>query len=213
MDVPGFDALVDLVAGGDVLLLSGAGLSTESGIPDYRGPTGLSRRVTPMTYQAFTRDPAARRRYWARSHLGWHVIASAAPNGGHRAVTELQRSALLTGIVTQNVDGLHTAAGATGVVELHGSLARVACLGCGARTSRRELHDRLSQANTGWSGTAGAVNPDGDVELPDDQLETFRVVDCRSCHSPLRFCQSERVICGRGYSGRGVPARGSRSVA
>ena len=134
-----FGTLVDVVASGGVLILSGAGLSTESGIPDYRGPTGLARRVTPMTYQTFTGSAAARRRYWARSYLGWRHIARAVPNDGHRAVAELSRRGLLTGIITQNVDGLHQAAGASSVTELHGSLHRVVCLACGQRTSRTEL--------------------------------------------------------------------------
>ncbi len=103
--------LVDVVAAGNVLVLSGAGLSTESGIPDYRGPTGLARRATPMTYQAFTGSAEARRRYWARSHLGWRHIGRAVPNRGHHAVAELGRRGLLAGIITQNVDGLHQAAG------------------------------------------------------------------------------------------------------
>src|SRR5215471_21708952 len=115
-----FGTLLDIVAAGNVLVLSGAGLSTESGIPDYRGPTGLARRATPMTYQTFTGSAAARRRYWARSHLGWRHIARAVPNDGHRAVAALSRRGLLTGIITQNVDGLHQAAGAFGVTELHG---------------------------------------------------------------------------------------------
>src|SRR4051794_41724046 len=135
--------LADWVADGGVVVLSGAGLSTESGIPDYRGPSGASRRTTPMTYQAFTRDPAARRRYWARSHLGWRTIGGARPNDGHRAVARLQALARVDGIITQNVDGLHQAGGAHGVVELHGNLARVVCLGCGALTAREEHSARL----------------------------------------------------------------------
>ena len=99
--------IAGLIGAGGVVVLSGAGLSTESGIPDYRGPTGLTRRAEPMTYQAFTGAPAARQRYWARSHLGWRHIARAAPNQGHYAVAELQRRGLLGGIITQNVDGLH----------------------------------------------------------------------------------------------------------
>ena len=142
--------LVDVVASGDVVILSGAGLSTESGIPDYRGPTGLARRAAPMTYQAFTGSAAARRRYWARSYLGWRHIARAVPNDGHLAVAELSRRGLLTGIITQNVDGLHQAAGASEVTELHGSLHRIICLSCGQRTSRAELDRRLESANPGW---------------------------------------------------------------
>ncbi|GII04377.1 Sir2 family NAD-dependent protein deacetylase [Planobispora takensis] len=128
--------LADLVADGEVVVLSGAGLSTESGIPDYRGETGRRRRAEPMTYQKFVGSAAARRRYWARSHLGWRHIARAAPNAGHRAVAELQDRGLISGIITQNVDGLHQAAGARQVIELHGGLDRVRCLGCGERSSR-----------------------------------------------------------------------------
>jgi NAD-dependent SIR2 family protein deacetylase len=179
--------LVDLLAEGDALVLSGAGLSTESGIPDYRGPTGARRRTSPMTYQEFTRSSAARRRYWARSHLGWRVIAGAAPNEGHRAVAALQRAGAVGSVITQNVDGLHQAAGATDVVELHGGLDRVVCLCCGAVSSRLELDARLRQANPGFGGSVDRVNPDGDAEVPDSELDGFVVVDCLACGSgPLK---------------------------
>jgi NAD-dependent SIR2 family protein deacetylase len=180
---PALAGLAELVAGGSVAILSGAGLSTESGIPDYRGPTGLARRAgTPMTYQTFTGTAAARQRYWARSYLGWGHIARAEPNAGHRAVAELGRRGLLTGIITQNVDGLHQAAGAGPVIELHGSLDRVRCLGCGERTPRLDLDRRLRAANPAWAALPDApLNPDGDVELGDDQVRTFRVVDCLGC--------------------------------
>lgn len=179
-------ALAELVAGGEVVVLSGAGLSTESGIPDYRGPTGSARRVAPMTYQAFTGDPLARRRYWARSHLGWRLIDRAAPNAGHRAVAELQRRGRLAGVVTQNVDGLHQAGGARSVVDLHGRLDRVVCLGCGRRSPREVLGERLRAANAGWQAVVTAVNPDGDVDLPDAQLDGFRTVDCTACAGTLK---------------------------
>jgi NAD-dependent SIR2 family protein deacetylase len=185
-----FGTLVDVVAAGGVLVLSGAGLSTESGIPDYRGPTGLARRVsgsTPMTYQTFTGSAQARRRYWARSYLGWRHIAQAAPNHGHRAVAELGRLGLLAGIITQNVDGLHQAAGASGVTELHGSLHRVSCLSCGQRTPRADLDRRLAEANSGWGEESAAlINPDGDAVLDDAAAESFRVVDCRACRGVLK---------------------------
>ncbi len=182
--------LVDLVASGGVLILSGAGLSTESGIPDYRGPTGLARQAagsSPMTYQTFTGTAAARRRYWARSYLGWRHIARAVPNDGHRAVAELGRRGLLTGIITQNVDGLHQAAGAAGVTELHGSLHRVLCLSCGQRTSRAELDRRLAAANPGWDAEAAAlIKPDGDAVLTTEATESFQVVSCSSCQGVLK---------------------------
>ena len=181
-----FGILVDVVAAGDVLILSGAGLSTESGIPDYRGPTGLARRATPMTYQTFTGSAAARRRYWARSYLGWRYIARAVPNDGHLAVAEVGRRGRLTGIITQNVDGLHQAAGASEVTELHGSLHRVICLSCGQRTSRTELDRRLEAANPGWDTQAGPINPDGDAVLDDEATAPFRVADCAECQGVLK---------------------------
>jgi NAD-dependent SIR2 family protein deacetylase len=179
--------LLEVVAAGNVLVLSGAGLSTESGIPDYRGPTGLARRATPMTYQTFTASQDARRRYWARSHLGWRHIGQAVPNLGHHAVAELGRRRLLAGVITQNVDGLHQAAGAADVTELHGSLHRVVCLACGQRTARTDLHRRLAAANPGWdAGSTALINPDGDAVLADDATESFRVVDCLACHGVLK---------------------------
>jgi NAD-dependent SIR2 family protein deacetylase len=184
--IPPSGRLADLVAAGNVVILSGAGLSTESGIPDYRGPSGLARRAEPMTYQAFTATAAARQRYWARSHLGWRHVARAAPNAGHRAVAELQRGGLLAGIITQNVDGLHQAAGASGVIELHGSLSRVLCLGCGERTPRRRLDERLRGANPGWAARAAHVTPDGDAILADDEVAGFVVAGCESCGGVLK---------------------------
>jgi NAD-dependent SIR2 family protein deacetylase len=181
------DALADLVADGDVLVLSGAGLSTDSGIPDYRGAGGSLRRHTPMTYQAFTRDPRGRHRYWARSFVGWRQIAAAQPNGGHRAVARLQAAGIVGGIVTQNVDGLHQAGGARDVVELHGGLDRTVCLGCGDVADRGELDARLRTVNPGFGSRADAVNPDGDVELPEELLDAFVMVDCLACGSgPLK---------------------------
>jgi NAD-dependent SIR2 family protein deacetylase len=179
-------ALAALVGAGGVVVLSGAGISTESGIPDYRGPTGSARRAAPMTYQAFTGDAVARRRYWARSHLGWRLVAGAEPNAGHRAVARLEARGLVTAVITQNVDGLHQAAGARGVLDLHGRLDRVTCLGCRRLGPRDELDRRLRAANAGWAPQAGAVNPDGDVELADSQLDGFRTVDCTACGGVLK---------------------------
>jgi NAD-dependent SIR2 family protein deacetylase len=163
------------------VVLSGAGLSTESGIPDYRGPSGAAHRGSPMTYQAFTGDPAARRRYWARSHVGWRTVARAVPNAGHRAVAHLQQRGLLAGVVTQNVDGLHQSGGAREVIELHGSLNQVVCLNCRDLLSRDELDSRLRQANPDFDARVTAINPDGDVDLPDDEVDRFRTVDCQVC--------------------------------
>ena len=178
--------IAGLLGPGGVVVLSGAGLSTESGIPDYRGPTGLARRATPMTYQAFTGAAAARQRYWARSHTGWQAIARATPNAGHRAVAELERRGLLAGIITQNVDGLHQAAGARRVIDLHGSLSRVICLGCGERTPREELDQRLRAANPDWAARERQVNPDGDAVLDDGATDGFTVVDCLRCAGALK---------------------------
>lgn len=179
-------SLAGLVAGGGVVVLSGAGLSTESGIPDYRGETGRRRRAEPMTYQAFVGGEAARRRYWARSHLGWRHIAGAAPNDGHRAVAALQSRGLVEGIITQNVDGLHQAGGAREVIELHGGLDRVVCLSCGQRTPRERLDRRLQAANPGWDGQAHTINPDGDAVLDEDLIASFRVAGCERCGGPLK---------------------------
>lgn len=178
------DALTRLVSDGDVLVLSGAGLSTESGIPDYRGETGRARPATPMTYQDFTGSAENRQRYWARSHAGWRRIARAQPNDGHRAVAALQHQGLLSGIVTQNVDGLHTSAGATDVVELHGALDRVVCLACGTVSPRADLEKRLTAANPDAVTSSDLVKPDGDVELGD--TSSFVVVDCDLCGGLLK---------------------------
>jgi len=196
---PGTRALAQLVGAGDVVVLSGAGISTESGIPDYRGPSGASlRRHAPMTYQSFTRDPVARRRYWARSHVGWQLIGAAVPNAGHRAVAELEERGLVLATITQNVDGLHQAAGSRVVVDLHGRLDRVVCLSCRASVSRAHLRERLDLANGAWTATGTAVNPDGDVDLPDEQLDGFVVVDCEECGGLLK----PDVV----YFGENVPA-------
>jgi len=181
-----FRRIGEIFADGGVAVLSGAGLSTESGIPDYRGPTGQARRGSPMTYQTFTSGVEARRRYWARSHLGWRHIATAQPNAGHLAVTALERAGLLAGVITQNVDGLHQAAGTVAVTELHGSLHRVVCLSCGERTSRLTLDSRLRAANPGWSAAAAEINPDGDVALADSAASSFAVVECATCGGVLK---------------------------
>jgi NAD-dependent SIR2 family protein deacetylase len=180
-DAGPLDALIELVADGDVVVLSGAGLSTDSGIPDYRGATGTLRRHTPMTYQTFTRDPRGRHRYWARSFVGWRQIRGARPNAGHRAVGDLQAVGLLGGVITQNVDGLHQAGGARDVVELHGGLDRTVCLNCGDVASRAGLDDRLREANPTFGPRTDEVNPDGDVELPEEVLDEFVMVGCLVC--------------------------------
>ncbi|SDQ37491.1 NAD-dependent protein deacetylase [Quadrisphaera sp. DSM 44207] len=181
------EQLTGLVAAGRVLVLSGAGMSTGSGIPDYRGPTGALRRHTPMTYQEFIGDREARRRYWARGFVGWRQVAAARPNPAHEAVAALQERGLVGTVVTQNVDGLHQAAGSPLVVELHGALDRVVCLDCGALLPRAQLDRRLRAANAEFDARAAElvagrqVNPDGDVELPEDVVRCFQVVPCPVC--------------------------------
>ncbi len=183
----GVDALADLLADGNAVVLSGAGLSTDSGIPDYRGATGSLRRHTPMTYQTFTRDPRGRHRYWARSFVGWRRIRAARPNDGHRAVGDLQAAGLVGGVITQNVDGLHQAGGARDVLELHGGLDRTVCLGCGAVADRAALDERLRAANPHFGPRTDEINPDGDAELPDEVLDGFVMVGCLACgDGPLK---------------------------
>jgi NAD-dependent SIR2 family protein deacetylase len=151
-----------------------------------------------MTFQAFRDDPVARRRYWARSHVGWALMRTAVPNAGHRAVAALEAQRLVIGTITQNVDGLHQAAGSRAVVDLHGRLDRVVCLACGATSARSDLRERLDEANGAWRATLTAVNPDGDVDLPDEQLDGFLVVDCLTCGGLLK----PDVV----YFGENVPA-------
>jgi NAD-dependent SIR2 family protein deacetylase len=180
-------ALATLLAEGGALVLTGAGMSTDSGIPDYRGPSSAARRHAPMTYEAFVGDPVARHRYWARSHVGWPQIAGARPNDGHRAVASLQRAGLLHGLITQNVDGLHQAAGARDVVELHGALDRVVCLGCREVHGRAGVQHRLTTLNPGLEARAAAINPDGDAELAEAELDRFTMAACPACDAgPLK---------------------------
>jgi NAD-dependent SIR2 family protein deacetylase len=167
-------------ARGNVLTLTGAGISTESGIPDYRGPDG-TRRVQPMQYAEFTGSSDARRRYWARSYVGWQRFNLARPNAGHEAVARLQQTGHLGPVITQNVDGLHQVAGTRDVVELHGSLARVVCLTCGEHSSRWALDERMREANPGYTVTSDEIRPDGDIALHDLDVAAFRVPLCLVC--------------------------------
>lgn len=175
-------ALADLLRGRRVLALTGAGCSTESGIPDYRGEGRRARPATPVQYQAFTKDPAVRRRYWARSLAGWARFSRAVPNAAHLALAELERAGRWAGLITQNVDRLHHAAGSSDVIELHGALERVRCLGCGALEARAALQARLLAANPGWEPAPGAAMPDGDAELEAE----ISVVDCVDCGGVLK---------------------------
>ncbi len=167
-------------------MLTGAGVSTDSGIPDYRGPDAVQRRGNPIGYQEFRRSTAARRRYWARSAIGWPHIAAARPNLAHRVVAELQRQGAFGPVVTQNVDKLHQAAGSRTVIDLHGTLAEAVCLACGALEARSALQHRILRANPDWITETQAIAPDGDIELNRDHEAAFRVPKCLHCGGPLK---------------------------
>ncbi len=177
------DAVAELLRGKQTAVLTGAGLSTDSGIPDYRGD-GSPRRA-PMTFQTFVSDERARKRYWAGSHLGWHRFRAAQPNLGHRSLVELEESGVITGVITQNVDGLHTRAGSQRVVELHGSMDRVICLGCGQAYGRDSVAARLDAANPLLtSPDAVRIAPDGDAEVTD--IDGFTIPVCTVCGGMLK---------------------------
>jgi len=182
------DALARLLAGKRFVALTGAGCSTESGIPDYRGG-GRPAPRHPIQHDAYVRRPEVRRRYWARATLGWQRFSGAEPNAAHRALAALERAGRLAGVITQNVDRLHQAAGSARVVELHGALADVCCLACARVEPRPSVHARLLQENPGWLARATAelrLAPDGDAELPDEAVERFRVVTCLGCGGTLK---------------------------
>ena len=181
------EALIELAAGRRICVLTGAGCSTESGIPDYRGPETRRRARNPIRFAQFVTDPEWRKRYWARAMVGWETIRLAKPNPAHRALARLEQSGGVTGLITQNVDGLHQAAGHQSVVELHGSLSWVVCLRCGARESRSSLQRRLKATNPDVvlprvEGLAAAPDGDADVAVGRE----FRVVDCLQCRGPLK---------------------------
>ncbi len=179
--------LVAALQGRRLAVLTGAGLSTDSGIPDYRGPD--SPPSNPMTIQQFARDPVFRQRYWARNHLGWRHMDATTPNAGHRALAALERAGVVTGVITQNVDLLHTKAGSQVVVNLHGTYAQVVCLSCGTRMTRAELADELEALNPGFTERAQAIGgiavaPDADATVAD--TESFRYLDCPRCGGLLK---------------------------
>src|SRR6185312_12005114 len=178
--------LLEVLAGRRFVALTGAGCSTESGIPDYRGQ-GRTGPKNPIQHDAFMRRPEVRQRYWARATLGWERFRGARPNAGHAALARLEAAGRLAGVITQNVDRLHHAAGSRRVVELHGALDDVRCLACGAHEPRADLQGRLLDANPGWLASAmGASRPDGDAELPAEAAATFQVVGCRLCGGDLK---------------------------
>ena len=201
--LPGsLEHLVELLRDRRIVVLAGAGCSTESGIPDYRGPDSRPRARAPIQYLEFTTQESARIRYWTRSAIGWPRIAHAAPNPAHDALARLERAGLLGGVITQNVDGLHFKAGSQRVVELHGSLAQVRCLSCGARLSRAAYQERLLGANPEWARHLEGVRThrsavesalDGDAALPDHLAHDFHVPPCAVCGG---ICKPDVVFFG-----------------
>ena len=175
-----------LLAGRRVVALTGAGISTESGIPDYRGPTTRARARHPIQHAEFVRDPAVRRRYWARSVIGWPRVAAARPNPAHAALAAMERAGRIAGVVTQNVDRLHARAGSRRVVELHGALSEVACLDCGGRESRAALQDRLLALNPAFASRQAELAPDGDADLSAALIDAFVVAGCTGCGGVLK---------------------------
>lgn len=168
-----------------VLVLTGAGMSTASGIPDYRDSEGVRRGKAPLQGPDFRSQEVVRQRYWARSMAGWPVLARAEPNPGHRALAELEAKRRLGAIVTQNVDGLHQRAGSAGVIELHGNIHVVACLECGAAFPRAAIQALLEAANPGLAGAMAQPAPDGDAHLEPECLAEFRVPLCVHCNGML----------------------------
>ena len=191
IDLAALRELAELLRRRRVVVLTGAGCSTESGIPDYRGSEGRLRTRSPIRYGEFVRRPAARVRYWSRSAVGWPRMSATRPNPAHRALAELEAGGVVPGVITQNVDGLHEAAGSRNVVELHGSLAFVRCLGCGHQVRRDAFQDALVARNPGWlEGLAGDVPvetaPDGDAEVPGRAARRFRVPACERCDGVMK---------------------------
>ena len=166
--------------------LSGAGISTESGIPDYRGPGSEARKVKTVWYQDFTTDSGLRKRYWVRSAAGWPSMRGAIPNAAHSALAEMEHGGRISGVITQNVDGLHTAAGSAKVIELHGALRDVVCLSCGEKEPRTAFQDRLLPGNPDLKLVTAAPRPDGDSELPDEEFGGVEVPDCLRCGGILK---------------------------
>ncbi|WP_344020231.1 NAD-dependent protein deacetylase [Pseudonocardia kongjuensis] len=179
------DTVAELLAGRRLVALTGAGLSTDSGIPDYRGPG--SRPRNPMTYSEFVSGVPAQRRYWARSHVGWARMRRAEPNPGHVALAALGAAGLVERLITQNVDGLHDAAGHRGVIDLHGRIDEVVCLDCRRTSPREELQARLTASNPGFTEAHSAeveTAPDGDAAV--EITEGFRIVPCAACGGTLK---------------------------
>ncbi len=169
-----------------LFVLTGAGCSTGSGIPDYRDAGGKWKRMPPVTYQAFLGNEAMRRRYWARSLVGWRRFRQARPNRAHRALARLEAMGKIDLLLTQNVDRLHQAAGSARVIDLHGRLDLVRCIGCGRRTPREDLQDELSRLNDGWIDLQATEAPDGDADLEGADFASFQIQPCSRCGGVLK---------------------------
>jgi len=170
-----------------VFVLTGAGCSTASGIPDYRDRDGAWKRTPPVTYQAFVREPATRARYWARSHAGWPMVSRARPNAAHHALAQLEHDGRIGKLVTQNVDGLHQRAGSRDVIDLHGRIDAVRCLECGATSTRDDVQHQLAARNPEWMHAVdAAIAPDGDADLDAIDTSTFVAPRCDGCDGLLK---------------------------
>lgn len=169
-----------------VFVLTGAGISTGSGIPDYRDIAGAWKRPPPVTYQAFVGDVATYRRYWARSFVGWPMFSTALPNAGHRALATFEQQQRITSLVTQNVDTLHQRAGSRDVIDLHGRLDATVCLGCGDARPRDALQARMAANNIGWRPREAAAAPDGDADIDPAAVAAFEPPHCAICGGMLK---------------------------
>ena len=177
---------VDLLQSSQTLVLSGAGISTESGIPDYRGTQSVSNTQKKIYYREFLLQAKVRQRYWARSLFGWQNMSSSVPNSGHQALSQLESDGFITGILTQNVDGLHQVAGSKNVLELHGNLSFVKCLKCGVDETRVNLQRRLVKLNPHIQLDWVNIYPDGDAEVAEDSTDNFNVPGCLQCGGLLK---------------------------
>jgi NAD-dependent SIR2 family protein deacetylase len=183
----GINSLGNFLSENDsVVVLSGAGVSTASGIPDYRDRDGEWKQRQPMQFSEFKSGVNARKRYWARSYVGWEHFSRARPNNAHRALAGLESSGKIDMLVTQNVDGLHTAAGSRSVIELHGTLSKVRCLDCDTMLDRDQYQAALRRANSDWRAEVFRYKPDGDADLAEKSHEDFSVPGCAACGGTMK---------------------------
>lgn len=189
-----------------IAVITGAGVSTESGIPDYRNREGNWKRSPPMQHWDFVENAALRRRYWARSMIGWPMFVSAQPSAAHRALAQLEGMGRMAMLITQNVDGLHQRAGSRRVIDLHGRLDVVVCLTCGNRSPRDAFQSRLLAANPGWETKSARIAPDGDADVEGRDFDAFEVLGCELCGGTLK---PDVVF----YGGSVPPQRSAKAMA